>query len=354
MSYRVDIAIDGTPLCTCPGFENHGHCWHTEAALDEEDAMSEKGLVPVILNPTVSLLPSERDFALIEKAARLALAGALALPKELNTPEKIATVMLYGWELGLRPLTAIRHIYIVEGRPQPSAEVMAALLLASEQDARLSVVELTDEFCTMRIVRPSKNINETYTVTLVDAEKAGLTKRDGWLKYPKDRLRWHCTKRILRIYAPDATNAIEAMEHPVPEADWREIDKSEMYNEGDTPIEPGDTQQQPEAVPSGGESHAAGVPVAAPPPTAHAVDLAQLLNDIQLRYRGGSAARDAVLRMFGTMNLITLDDDQRAECATMLRVRLEKTPHEHSLAYGPNAHPLCSTCGEPMEEETKA
>jgi len=26
--YRITCDGDGTWDCTCPGFENHGHCWH--------------------------------------------------------------------------------------------------------------------------------------------------------------------------------------------------------------------------------------------------------------------------------------------------------------------------------------
>ena len=248
-SYRVDIAIDGAPICSCPGFTNRGDCWHARLVREERNLMSESStaLVPLQLTPSAAVLPSEHELALIDRAAAMAYAGAIALPKELNTKEKVAAVMLYGFELGLKPMSAIRHIYIVEGRPQPSAEVMAGLLLASEPDARLSVVALTELTCTMRIVRPSKNINETYTVTMDDATKAGLSKRDGWMRYPKDRLRWHCTKRILRIYAPDAINAIEALEHPVPAAEYRELRDDELYNEGDDSRH-GAAPQEPEPI----------------------------------------------------------------------------------------------------------
>jgi len=379
MRYRVDIAIDGTPICTCPGFEHHGHCWHAEAVKKEERAMKEEtALLPVKPVVSAALLPSARDLTLIDLAAAMAYAGAVSLPKELNTKEKVAAVMLYGYELGLKPMTAIRHIYIVEGRLEPSAEVMAGLLLASEPDARLSVVELTEESCTMRIIRPAKGINETYTVTMADAEKAGLAKRDGWLKYPKDRLRWHCTKRILRIYAPDATNAIEALEHPVPEAEWREVDNSELYNEGD--IEPGEQQEpvaevsaQPAVTasapspPDAGAQQAArdtaGRPAAvdaALPPSASApaqpepVAPIDLLNAIGKKYGAKAAleARAILPSLFGTADLLKIEPDQRREYAAMLRVRLSNVEHEHELAYGPAGHPLCSRCGAPLEERS--
>ena len=233
LSYRVDLAIDGTLLCNCPAALNNLKCWHV-TYLQEELSMNETStaLVPLRLAPTQALVPSERTLALINQTAQLALSGAIALPKELNTREKVAAVMLYGLELGLRPMTSLRHLYVVNGRVQPSAEVMAGLLISSEPDARLLVEELTDQTCTMRIIRPQRNLNATFTVTWTEIERAGLAKTDVALKYPQDRLRWHCTKRILRTYAPDAINALDQGAAVLAElADAQ--DDEELYNDGD-------------------------------------------------------------------------------------------------------------------------
>jgi len=231
--YRVDLAIDNTPVCECEAFAFGRDCWHSKLIREELKMSESTALVPVSISVPQSTLPSERELSLIDKAAAMAYEGAVALPKELNTKEKVAAVMLYGWELGLKPMTAIRHIYIVNGRPQPSAEVMAGALMASEPDAVLSVTELTDQTCTMRIRRPSRNIEASYTCTWAEYEKTGLARSDVALKYPRDRLRWHTTKRILRIYAPDAINGLESVPHPIPEAEYRELDATDLYNEGD-------------------------------------------------------------------------------------------------------------------------
>lgn len=231
--YRVDLAVDGTPICTCPAALNSRDCWH--ARYVKEELMTQE-LVPIKLAPTVSLLPTEHEMSMVNKAAALAFSGAVALPRELNTPQKVAAVMLYGLELGLRPMSALRHLYIVNGRVQPSAEVMAGLLMSAEPAARLIVESLDEQQCTMRIIRPSRAINQTYKVTWAEIEKAGLATTDANRKYPLDRLRNHCTKRILRIYAPDVINVLDGpalepaglrlVEEP-------QDDTSELYNEGD-------------------------------------------------------------------------------------------------------------------------
>ncbi len=34
--HAVGVAVDGSqPACTCRGFLNHGHCWHTDKAIQE-------------------------------------------------------------------------------------------------------------------------------------------------------------------------------------------------------------------------------------------------------------------------------------------------------------------------------
>jgi hypothetical protein len=265
--YRVDVTADGRLLCNCAGFEHRGRCWHVSYLKEENMTTTEptQALVPIRLAPPPSTLPTEREMTLIAQAAGWALAGAVSLPRELNSPEKVAAVMLAGWELGLKPMTAIRHLYIVDGRVQPSAELMAGLFQRQEPQGRLEVVGLSETECTMRIVRPSRGVDARYTVTMHDVERAGLSKREGWLRYPKDRLRWHCTKRILRIYAPDAINALEAIELASlqPASDGEPEDA--LYNEGDTakpspPQEPPITEAQRDQIkqlyPKRREAHA--------------------------------------------------------------------------------------------------
>lgn len=253
VAYRVDVTVDGTLLCSCPAATNGRDCWHVKYVKEETmTSQVSTAVVPVRIQPMKSLVPSDQEMTAIDKAAALALAGAIALPKELNTREKVASVMLYGRELGLAPMTSIRHIYIVNGRPQPSAEVMAGLVVSREPDARIEAIEVEAEACTMRLSRPSRGIIKEYRVTKEDATKAGLWGKGVWAQYPRDMLRWHCTKRLLRTYAPDLINGIEALaeptDEPVAPQQYRVIDvtpeeKASLYNDGDdaetTPFVPG-------------------------------------------------------------------------------------------------------------------
>lgn len=327
-------------------------------------------LVPIQMRPIASLLPTDHDYALIDKAAALVFAGAVSLPKELNTKEKVAAVMLYGLELGLAPMTAIRHLYIVNGRVQPSCEVMAGLLLSRHADARLSLVEISNELCTMRLVWPSREVDDTYTVTWDDIKRAKLDQGENAQKYPQDRLRYHCTKRLLRVYAPDVINGLDqgapAFEASGARYVLNENEAEELYNEGDRPnviegqlvdrdtgeviAEPGATQQ------ARGSASESGAPVA-PPPAASPPDREpsspyDLLNVIEEKQGlpAKQSAIKAMITVFGTAVITKLTLDDRADYADMLRVRLNEPGHAHDLSYSPNGIPCCKRCGEVMAE----
>lgn len=197
-------------------------------------------LVPVVVSPSVEILPSSHDLDVIERAAAMAYAGAVSLPEGIKTKEQVAAVMLYGLELGLKPMTALQRLYIVKGRVTLSAEVMAGICMGKEKDIRFPIEELDAQKCTIRMVRPSRNIDQAYTVTWQQIQRAGLAS-DQNSKYPEDRLRYHCMKRLCRAYAPDLINNLDegvALPGFEGEQPWRPtvIDSSDLYNEGDAPL----------------------------------------------------------------------------------------------------------------------
>ncbi|OGT54312.1 MAG: hypothetical protein A3E01_15215 [Gammaproteobacteria bacterium RIFCSPHIGHO2_12_FULL_63_22] len=245
VGHRVDVAMDGRLYCNCEAGMNNVMCWAAKAVQKEikMNATESKALVPVQVTPPQALVLSERDMSLIKQQAQIIFAGAVSLPQELDSPEKVAAVMMYGWELGLRPMTAIKHLYIVKGRVSPSAEVMAGLLMSRYPDARLKVEELDDAHCVMRLIWPMRHINEPYEVKWSDIVKAGLANSDMNKSYPHDRMIKHATKRLLRIYAPDVINGLDARA-PVFDGgepygdDEGDFDERELYNAGDAPEQP--------------------------------------------------------------------------------------------------------------------
>lgn len=89
-----------------------------------------------------------------------------------------------------------------------------------------------------------------------------------------------------------------------------------------------------------------------PKPEYEPVAPIDLLNEISKRHGAEAAAnaRKPMTYLFGTMDLLKLDNDQRQEFARLLRVRLNDPEHTHELAYAPDGvRTVCRLCGAEME-----
>ena len=50
-------------------------------------------------------------------------------------------VMLAGWEVGAKPMTALRHMFVVNGRTEPDAQLMMGIVKARDPSARFQFQE---------------------------------------------------------------------------------------------------------------------------------------------------------------------------------------------------------------------
>ena len=108
--YTLLVGPTGEATCTCAGYEHRGSCWHLKY-LREERALNEESstaLVPIEVRPPTSVLPTRAELSIIGTVAKTVVAArGHAVPKEIDSPAKAAAVMLAGWELGVRPMTAL-------------------------------------------------------------------------------------------------------------------------------------------------------------------------------------------------------------------------------------------------------
>lgn len=176
--------------------------------MDEEATTT--ALAPIKVTPPQSILPTKGELEVIGLIARSVVgARGMAVPQAIDHPAKAAAIMIAGFELGVPPMTALRHIFTVNGKTEPDAQLMAGIVLAREPGSTLEVIEEDAEHCTARLVRPARRINAEYTYYLSDAKRAGLIKAGGnWDKFPKDMMRWAAFKRLCRAYAPDLINSV--------------------------------------------------------------------------------------------------------------------------------------------------
>jgi RecT family len=139
------------------------------------------------------------------------------VPKALRgDPHEVLACILTGQELGLGPMTSLRMINVIDGRPAAGAELMRALV--NRAGHRLSVVEAAQDHVTLYGQRRDTGSSATVTWTVEDAKRAQLWGKGAWATYPRSMLLARATSELCRqifsdviggLYTPEETAAIE-------------------------------------------------------------------------------------------------------------------------------------------------
>jgi hypothetical protein len=145
------------------------------------------------------------DLALfVEQASQVhgiakALCNTSFVPTSMKgKPDEIAACILYGSELDLPPMTALRTIDVIQGRPTLSANAMRGL--AMKDGIRFRLDETTETRCVMSAQRPGQAWT-TVSWTIDQARKLGLTNKDNWKNQPGVMLIARATSQLCRLVA---------------------------------------------------------------------------------------------------------------------------------------------------------
>lgn len=131
-----------------------------------------------------------------------------------NAPA-VAAAILTGRELGIGPMTALRHVQVVKGSPSLSAEYKRARVLAAGHD--LDILELNTTRCKVVGRRKGKPPLEI-TFTMDDAKRAGLTapsrsgKPGSWQTRPRRMLFARASTEVCDFLFTDITNGLPTTE----------------------------------------------------------------------------------------------------------------------------------------------
>ena len=160
---------------------------------------------PAAPAPMTALLPAPGEFETMLRMADTLVEGGL-LPSTIKTPQAAFTVIQKGRELSIPPMAALNGIYVINGKPTCSAELMAALIYRDHGDLALSFVQTDNHACRIEYRRRGWPAPQSYAFTIEDAQQAGLLSGPNggnWKKYPAAMLRARCISAVARFAFAD-------------------------------------------------------------------------------------------------------------------------------------------------------
>ena len=131
------------------------------------------------------------------------------------------------------PAQSMTGIHVIEGRPEVSANTIAAAIQRSDKYA-YRVLDNTAEKCVIEFFEKTANGRDSLgksEFTLADAKRAGLEGRNVWKKYPKAMLFARAISQGYRMFCPSVFSLT-------------------VYAEGEISGEVGEEPRRPKAPPS--------------------------------------------------------------------------------------------------------
>lgn len=114
-------------------------------------------------------------------------------------PDEITAAILYGREIHMPPMTALRTIHVIEGKPSLEANAMRGL--AQDSGVRFQIEEMNDTRVVMHAKAPGDAKWTTSTWTIDRARKMGLDGKSNWKKMPQAMLVARATSELVRLVA---------------------------------------------------------------------------------------------------------------------------------------------------------
>lgn len=150
------------------------------------------------------------DLTLTKSAERMSLDQMIRLGdifrksgyfRDIREEAQAVTKILFGQELGFTPVVSLMGIYIVDGKPCLSGNLLGAMVKRSGRyDYKVQVTTNTE--CSIQFTQNGELLGVS-TFTMDDAKTAGIAAKDTWRKYPKAMLFNRALSAGIRSFCPD-------------------------------------------------------------------------------------------------------------------------------------------------------
>jgi hypothetical protein len=225
--------------------------------------------------------------------------------KDTRDEAQAVAKILYGRELGIGPMAAMMGIHIIEGKPAPSANLIATLIQRSGRFA-YRVREWDERICRIEFFEQGESVGIA-SFSIQEAQQAKVAGKDNWSKYPKAMLFSRTISQGARAYCPAVFGGA-----PVYTPD-------ELGADITVDATTGEIQVMPAELPPGPRVVAQETPQRREPPssTLSAADAATIRSTVAAL---GWSAKDCegYLRQYGVARFGELTADQAAEVGPYL------------------------------------
>lgn len=163
------------------------------------------------------IVPSSQ---VIDSSWRLAQFAAKSSMTKIKSDFDAFFIIMYGYELGVAPITALRMIFVVNGTPSCSGALLLALIRQSGL-VRVMLPDIEEVKNSKRASVTMKRLDSgdeyTSVFTWDDAVKAGLTSKDTWVKFWYWMLLWRCVSNCANFLCSDITSGLRTVEEMAPD-----------------------------------------------------------------------------------------------------------------------------------------
>ena len=288
-----------------------------------------------------ALLPQNLDEAI--KFAEFYSRSGMIPADYQGKPANVLVAINWGLEVGISPLSALKYISLVNGRPAIWGDGLLAICQNHPQYLGIeetSEGEGQDYKATCVVKRENKNgdINETIQIySYAKAQRAGLLTRQTWKQYPERMMQLRARGFALRDAFADAVAGIitaeEAQDMPpmktVPVQPQPAPSGPTIAERAMAAIEPPkEAVEVPQVPPEPVEGFALRIPGKPPQSFLVQMDFADAYNDLLLKVRRARSLPEAERRT--KMKAL---EEANADTFAMLDEDLAKELHDKRLQY---------------------